>query len=202
MNRKWIGIGIIVLGALILFAIVYVLFFHNFNQDNQAQTPSSVDTATTPAKVEARPEIPASAVAQIPKLTKAQIGQEELKRKSMLFAERLGSYSNQSTYQNLEDLKIFMTDNMLRWATDFVAKRLADTGDSQTYFGVSTKAVSAEVIKFDDANGIAEIDVSTQRNESTATVSNSKTYGQHLDVKLKKINGDWKIDSAIWGEQK
>ena len=115
------------------------------------------------------------------------------------FVERFGSYSNQSNYNNINDLKIFMTKNMSNWADKFIKEQREKSQVNDIYYGITTKAVSEKVQEFDEDVGQAEILVSTRRREALGTTNNvSKTYNQNILVTFVKERGSWKVDSAYW----
>lgn len=115
---------------------------------------------------------------------------------SSAFAERFGSYSNQSNFQNIRDLQIFMTDSMKRWSENYINSFTAR--DNSIYYGVTTKALNAQLIKYSEDKE-AEILVKTQRRESVGNTANSTISYQDISIKLKKERGDiWKVDGAFW----
>ncbi|MEK9152255.1 MAG: hypothetical protein AAB692_02720 [Patescibacteria group bacterium] len=121
-----------------------------------------------------------------------------LKRLASAFAERLGSYSNQSNFDNILDLKVFMTSTMAAWADKYAAQQRANQGDAAVYFGVTTRAISTDVASFEDAAGKARITVKTQRNETKGDGSAPRVYYQDLRVDFLKLGDTWKIDGAYW----
>ena len=203
-KRKLIGIGIIVLGFVLMAGIIYLIFIKKFGDQESTQTKNSNQTVNNTIAVDTKiveKDIDARKL-NIPKVEKTaqEVDQEALKSSAKLFAERFGSFSTQSTYQNMVDLEMFMTDSMKAWSKKYVAEKTSDPEAYKTYHGFSTKAVTAEATKYDDAAGIAIIKVGTYRVESTETMSNSKSYGQILNITYKKVNGTWKADEARWSE--
>lgn len=199
MNRRILGISIIVIALAIIAFIVYFIFFYDFNkktvvaptatstsQEETVVNLPTVNTPTTPASVSVNNNI-----------TPAPVGQDDLQRIGSAFAERFGSYSNHSNFANIKDLKIFMTAKMQAWADNYIAEQTSATY-SGIYYGITTKAVSTKVNKFNDATGTGEILVKTQRIESTGTTSNNKTIYQNILIKFIKERGAWKVDSASW----
>ncbi len=138
-------------------------------------------TGTTPAAPQPKPD-----------------EQAELRRLAMAFAERFGSFSNSSDFENITDLEVFMSDAMVAWAEKFVADARAGRVVSPVYFGTTTRSISAEVVAFNSSAGTAEIKVTTQRQELTGTSSGGNVYYQVLDLKFLKKAAVWKVDSANW----
>ena len=114
----------------------------------------------------------------------------------MSFAERFGSYSNQSDYGNFTDLKIMMTDNMKSWVDTYVAQLKKQNSASGAYYGLTTQAVTATVSSFDDKTGQAAVIVTVKQVASTAKVTGGPSVTKKLDLTFKKVNGDWLVDRA------
>jgi hypothetical protein len=199
MNRKWIGIIIILLGLILAAGIIYVLFFYDFSPASPTAkvTPKADDSKTAPAAVTPKTETKKVFEAQKPAEPKT-VGEDDLKRIAALFAERYGSYSNQSNYRNLRDLKIFMTAKMQAWTDNYIKEAIAKKTDASIYYGISTKAISYRVEKFDEDAGMAKIIVNTQRKESIADTSNSGGFAQEIEIYFKKESNVWKVDEAVW----
>ena len=126
-------------------------------------------------------------------------GKDDIKRMASSFAERFGTYSNQSDFSNILDLKIFMTREMQRWADSYVMDNRSIPQSADIYYGITTRSVAGELIEFDDELGSAKVVVSTRRQEARADRSNvSDIFNQQIEVELKKENGAWKIDQAFW----
>lgn len=122
----------------------------------------------------------------------------DLTRMSMSFVERFGSYSNQSNYNNIEDLMMYMSQDMSDWAEDHIRENRRKKQNVSIYSGVSTRALSAQAIDFDSTGGTAEIKISTQRRESTGSTSNAKIYYQDIKVYFVQEDSVWKVDGAYW----
>ena len=123
-----------------------------------------------------------------------------LKRLASAFAERFGSFSNQSSYENILDLKSFMSPAMAKWADNYVAEAAAKGQPNPEYFGMVTRAVAAEVIKLDENAGIAKIAVTTQRQE-IASNGDEKLFYQVISIDLIKTGDTWQVDTAKWGDK-
>ncbi len=198
MNRKYIGIVIIVLGILAIFLILYFLFFFDFNkaeniqdlpeQNEQANIMNLPKTTEDSSVVEEEPRR---------SVTKRELNEADLAKMASSFAERFGSYSNHSNFGNIRDLKIFMTKKMQIWADRFISDQVKDNY-SDIYFGVTTKSISTETKNFDESEGLASMLVKTQRRESTGSTNNISTYYQDISIMFTKENGSWKVDGATW----
>lgn len=123
---------------------------------------------------------------------------DDFKQMSRSFAERFGSFSNQSDYGNIEDLEIFMSAKMRAWAKKYVSDLRVNSKYSGSFYGVVTKAlVEPNVLDFDLESDSVNVLVSTQREENSSD-QESKVYNQDIKIKFVKIGGEWLVDSAIW----
>lgn len=206
MNRKYIGLLIILLGLIAMVAFIYFSFFYEPSQKEVVQQPvaqeqkqntSSKTQINTPAITDSQEKAVISAKPQTI-INKEDVTEEDLKRMAGSFAERFGSYSNQSDYGNIRDLELFMSDNMKRWAEKFIADSIAQQNKTDIYYGITTRAVSKTVQQFDENGGSAKILVRTQRRESTGTTANAINFYQDVLVSFVKEKGAWKVDSAYW----
>jgi len=159
---------------------------------SQDKTVAANVNSPAPAEPKTEPVVPAAPA-------KPDTG-AALKRLASAFAERFGSFSNQSSYENILDLKSFMSPAMAKWADDYVAGALAKGQVNPEYFGMVTRSVAAEVIKLDETAGIAKIAVTTQRRE-IASNGDEKLYYQIISIDLVKIVDTWKVDAATWGDK-
>lgn len=203
-DGKKMLIALIIIILLLLAALVWFLFFFKWpkkaepvtNQQSTEQPVQQLDTVDdTIATSVKQLEIVADKDAQAP--DQKDVEMTNLEKLASLFAERLGSYSNQSEYGNLVDLKVFMTDSMNGWADDYIAKAKAESNYDGVYRGVMTRAISAEVSDLDDSNGTAKAVVHTQKVESS-DVSDNVVYYEDLSIGFKKEGPVWLVDDARW----
>ena len=206
MNRKLIGILIITSGLIILVGIVYVIFFYDFSPKEPERQEEAPEISVVPSIQEEsiQEEIPAQPVKQeitTPKerpITQRAVSQKDLERIAASFAERFGSYSNQSNFRNLTDLKIYMSARMKSWVNNYVKTARVKDSATDIYYGITTKAMTQEVKSFDDDLGEAEILVKTQRREAVGTTANASTFYQDILVNFIKEKGMWKVNNAYW----
>ncbi|PLX21752.1 hypothetical protein C0584_01450 [Candidatus Parcubacteria bacterium] len=123
--------------------------------------------------------------------------ESQLKRTAALFIERFGSYSNQSNFSNISDLKIYMSEGMKVWADDFVQKNNVDR-DVSTYYGITTKAISQDVEFIDESAGNVSILVTSLRRETGGDLSEDNSFYQEALVRFVLEKGFWKVSSANW----
>lgn len=202
MNKKIWGIIIVIAALAIIAGIVYIIFFYRFSsQPEQAvRAPAPTAPAKTSAEsaVEPPPVLPTAALEPPVEPKKTEIEADDLARMASAFAERFGSFSNQSDYDNIRDLEIFMTDSLKSWAENYVNDVRVKKTQTAIYYGIITKAISNEVKKFDAAAGQAEILVKTQRRETAGVSGNSSTFYQDIIIKYGREQGVWRVDGIYW----
>ncbi|KKU13020.1 MAG: hypothetical protein UX17_C0030G0020 [Parcubacteria group bacterium GW2011_GWC2_45_7] len=127
----------------------------------------------------------------------AEVAQASLEAFARSFIERYGSYSNQSNYDNLEDLYPFMTKNLQQSTQDFVqSERAKMRTQTPAYFGITTRVLSSMVsLLNDDRAGLV---IKTQRRESGSDPNASRLYYQDVELKLVMVGEQWKVDVAEW----
>jgi len=203
-NRRLIGILIIVFGLAVIIAIVYFGFLRQApgpadNGDGQAtptgQLPGETAVPTTTPGDQPRNEQRYDIASE----PAHEFGVADLEKMAMAFSERLGSYSSQSDYSNLTDLKIYMTASLQDWASDYADKLRSDHANT-AYYGISTTAIYATVKSFDKTDGTASVTVTTERRESTAAINGGEPFRQDIDLNFKEVNGQWLVDSAYWAK--
>ncbi len=203
-NRKYIGILIIIVGLIAFAGFIYFMFFYNFSSGNLTQKKKNTAapiTATSGLPAEQSSENSAQrAIINVKKQNQFEkkITGNDLKRLAASFVERFGSYSNQANYGNIRDLKIFMSVKMKKWADRFIKEEADKNTDSGIYYGIMTKAAAAQVNRFDNDSGLAEIMVNTQRRKAAGAPNNTVSFQQNIIVNFIKENGVWKVDSAVW----
>jgi hypothetical protein len=203
-NRKKIGLLIIIIGLLIL-AIIIIMFLK--------KTKPSVDVISTSPIIENNGNLNPTDDIEMPTTTPGDrplnyqtyditkesphaLNANDAAKLSSSFAERLGSFSNQSDYGNVTDLKIFMTSSMRDWADKYVADLKAKPYSGE-YYGIMTKSLTTKVLSYDDKKGTVKIEVVTERQESQASLIGA-TYVQKMTLDLVKINDEWLVDNAVW----
>ena len=221
MSKKIIGIIIIALAFLLLLGIIYGFFinpdfFSNFFNKKEviintdSQNKNTLDQKTTdqiksPKKIKEIKIINEQIINNLeenkPKTAVSSVrsSKDDLMRLSSSFTERFGSYSNQSDYSNLSNLIIFMSDKMKNWAENFIKESRINKGPTDIYYGITTKVVKEEILKYDEDLEVAEVLVNTRRKEASASAENySDTFSQNITISFIKENGAWKVDSAEW----
>jgi len=202
-KQQKLALLIIFISLLIIAAVIYFFFWQKpietgVNPDIQINEPSG-QLPSSPEPTDITPsDRPRNNIKyDLSQEEEHEINAGDVAKIAEAFAERLGSYSNQSNYANFEDLNIFMTASMREWAVSYVDKMKADNPYNGGYYGITTKAISTKTVSFDDDKGEAEIIVSTQRRE--VSLENSEnTFNQDLRLVFLKDKNQWLVDGAYW----
>lgn len=207
-TKKRIWLILILLLILIIAALIYLFLSYykpapsqpqeNLNNGNVNEPPAAVNL---PANLNSFNNPDPAVVADIqglngnaPEPTK----EEAAAVVAEAFAERFGSYSNQSDYANLDDLQIFMTDNINNWVIKYKEQLRKENPDFNSYYAMETKAISKQINSMDEKAGKAEITVKTQRQEFKNSINDPRVFYQDILIKLVKVGNEWKVDGAYW----
>jgi hypothetical protein len=197
MDRRFVGFFFIGLGIIILILIIYFLFFFKFNKPAQETPKTATTTQEQPAKTVVEPP----KILETKPVTKDDLNQEGVTRLAASFAERFGSYSNHSNFQNMDDLKLFMTDKMKAWSEDYVKTQTIKQAGKTEYYGITTNAITKKMLEYDDAKGTAKVLIQAQRRETIGQAGEPSSFGQAIEVTLLKQGGTWKVDQAYWKDR-
>jgi hypothetical protein len=121
----------------------------------------------------------------------------DLAKRSKAWAERFGSFNNQSNYGNFTDLKIYMTESFSDWVNNYIKELKTKNPNGASYYGIVTHALSSEIVDFNKAASKATVKVLTERIESD-TSGEKEPYYQTLRFELVELNDEWLIDAAYW----
>jgi len=204
-RKKVIWLLLILLLLLIIAAIIYLLLFYykispaGVTNNNGNLNQPVIPKATTPVTFnQPNPEVMAEVQGLNPT---AAVNTSEKKGATFIatsFAERFGSYSNQSNYKNLDELDSFVTDSMRKWLATYKEQLRKQNPDINTYYALETKAISTDVKSIDEKLGQGEIIVKTQRQEFKNTINNPRVFYQDLLLKMLKVDDQWKVNGAYW----
>ncbi len=117
--------------------------------------------------------------------------QNDLTLTARVFIERYGSWSNQSNFENFEDLYPLMTDSLKTQTQSFIAQQQAN----KTYYSLETKILSLDLTNL-VVDTSAEFSASVQQQEIKD--SNDSTLYKTVKLVLLKQGTDWKVDQIIF----
>ena len=208
-DNKKVLIALIILILLLLAAVVFFLFFFKWPKK---QAPAKVEVKQEQPVVKPEPVVEevATSVKQLIVNIKddttapapADLEKSNLEKTASLFAERLGSFSNQSDFGNILDLKNLMTESMQAWADGYVATARKNTVYDGVYRGTITRAISTDVEDFDSNANTVKAVVHAQKVESSGDVNSETTYYEDLAITFVKDGNVWLVDFAKWQGKK
>lgn len=180
---------LIVVGGLVIIAVIIWVFLGT----GKAPKTPAVDETQPVAKVEVKP---ATVPIQVPALSETEKAETSLKALATSFAERFGTYTNQSGYAGLEDLTPLLTPSMSNWLKNTYIPKLKSEHDPKGFFyRVITSAPVVEVLT--QTADRATVMVSSQRTE-TVNQDSSASYLQDLKIEFLKKTNQWLVDGAFW----
>lgn len=190
LDRKKIIIILIVIILVVVLVLLWWFFFRpgeplaNINQNANTNANAAI---TSTGQLE---QLPPPSPERIEEEKNYPLG---LKQLAYSFSERFGSYSSDSRFANLRDLKILMTSKMQKATDDFIA---SDGIAVDVYEGFDAKALSSELISYSENQ--AEVLVKTQRAQYLGDKLEPNIFYQDLLLKFVKVGEEWKVDEANW----
>ncbi|MEA3249556.1 MAG: hypothetical protein U9Q03_04325 [Patescibacteria group bacterium] len=201
-NKKILGVVITVIVLFLLLLLVWIstqqtgpgdITITNTAPDRPADT--GILNTTFGAGVE-RPVLEAIGPAEPTSDPEAPDPRSNLKRLAHSFAERYGSFSNQGDFENLKELRAFMTDSMVKEVDAYIAEASARGSGTPAYVGMTTRALSSAMERIDEGSGTASIRVNTQRQETTS--AGTRVFYQEITIDFIRSGEIWEVDSAEW----
>ncbi len=184
----------IIIGVVVAFiAFVVVMLMGNYvPKEPVVETPlASIALPQTPSGTPAQPSSVPAPLPQVPAPA------PEVTTLVRAFAERFGSFSNQSDFENVRELSPFMSPVMQLWADRFIAESRAKLVKGAPYYGVTTRVLQMQVRALDEKAGSGEVLAKTQRREVKGNET-PRSFSQDLLVSVKKIDGEWKVERVEW----
>jgi len=203
-NKKIIGVIVAVVVLLLLLVVVWLSSLQTQESINIVNTQTNTTTGggalnTSFGAAANRSVLDATGpVAPTPTPEKPDVG-ANLKRLAASFAERYGSFSNQGDFENLKELRVFMTDSMVREVDAYIAEAGSREAAVPDYVGMTTRALNSTVESFNESAGTATVRVNTQRQEVKS--SGTRVFYQELVLKFISSGEIWEVDSADWEEE-
>lgn len=182
----------VTIAGVILLALMFVVWWITrdpapgpVTEEERAQTLPT--TSTTPKP------IPTIDYANAPRVQEVSAGTV-----ARTFVERIGSYSSESDYQNVNDVTGLVTSELAARLAEDAEDARAKTPDHGGYYGISTSFVGAEKIAESEVSIV--LLVQTQREESFGSPGNSTVRYQTVEVTLVKEQEEWKVSEYTWGD--
>jgi len=184
-NRVFALIFLMLLLVLLIFLLWW--WFGGVAPVEPVVVPRTIDdTVVLPSRQPT--EIVPSPIPEVPVISDGELQIMTLARN---FAERYGSWSTDTDFQNLRDLFPNITNTLQRR----FESTIASAATPQEYKGFQTKALNVRVTSLEATT--AEATVVTQRAETLSDLSQNIKY-ENLDVSMVKIGDFWYVDNATW----
>ena len=205
MNPKTKAI-IIIIGAVILFALLIAVIFDLFPSRSDEITQPQDQEVVLPDRDQGLPEgavFDASNAQEFNDLNPVIFGdddssslEKEAKDLAIFFIERFGTYSSDANFANIDDLRGFMTDNMRLSMDDY--KKSVPKRDK--YYAVSAQIAAIDAKMFSLSSRSAVFDAIVEREEDAG--NSRDNYAQQVEISLKQNNtGQWKVNNIVWGQK-
>jgi len=197
MNKTKIILIVLLVIAVILLGLFWYLSSIKQKEEVVIDYTPPIDTnqPLDNEEVEKEKEEP---VLKIPQASEQEKLQAQLIKMSSAFVERYGSFSNQSDFENLEDLLQFMSKNLEFKTQRFINDKRFEGVDSNIYYGMTTKVLNNKSVDFSSGRSKAFFKFSTQRQEVVGSSINANVFYQDVEIELIKEAGVWKIDKINW----
>ncbi len=112
------------------------------------------------------------------------------------FVERFGSYSSESDYVNVDDVKNLATPAFQSELDTLVRQFRSQTDPSDGYTGISTRIITIQPTVETDTN--MTFLITTQRQEAIGNPGNASIRYQDVEVELVKSGDSWLINALTW----
>ncbi|MFH0987949.1 MAG: hypothetical protein V1763_01090 [Parcubacteria group bacterium] len=193
MSRQLQIVLIILAGLIIITGIV--LFILKFSGGPVVQNVTVNETKPV-AKVSDKTLQQAANDISFPEPSAADKAQVQIKNLSLSFAERFGTYTNQSDYSSISDLLPMMTASMADWTVKQYIPQLKKTHDPAGFpYRIVTQGPAVSLS--DVSAGKATATVATSRVETVGDKS-PREFLQSLVLNFVSQNGGWLVDAAFW----
>lgn len=186
-RKRMIEIGVAIVILLALLGVIFWMTRENTAQQIEEEKNTTLPTAnTTPApKPTYDPE-------DVPKAQEVSAGTV-----ARTFVERVGSYSSESDFQNIDDVLGLVTTRLgAQLEREAKQARRQEPGGEGGYYGVSTSYLGAKTTQETEAS--MTLMVQTQREEAFGSPGNEEIRYQAIEVVLVQEGGVWKVDAYTW----
>lgn len=159
------------------------------------KSPVPENPDTSPLKKVELPKGEAEKVV-VPPPTDNQKIASAVKNVAFSFAERFGTFTNQSNYENFKDLNSVLTASAQTWLSNVYLPELRKLHDPEGFFyRIITQSRTAEFLEQTDS--AVKIKIKTEREETIGD-SETKIFNQDLIIELVKANDNWMINGVYW----
>ena len=106
----------------------------------------------------------------------------------------------------IDDVSENVNDIVENAYIELSSNNLSKSGDSKTHNNnrflsecvMITKVITSEVFDIDEGEGVATIEMSTQRQEVAQGGIQTNVYYQDVRVEMIRVETDWKVNGVFW----
>lgn len=179
---------------LIVLCVVVVLGIIIYFVATREKSPTPDQDATPIKKVVIDKESAAKVV--LPPPTDSEKQAASVKNIALSFAERFGTFTNQSNYQSFNDLKPVLTAATQVWLQNSYLPMLMKEHDPRGFFyRIVTDARTAEILE-QTATSV-KVKIAAQREETKGDAA-PQSFIQNLVIDLVLENNNWLINGVYW----
>lgn len=192
MNKKLIGLILILISLIIGIIIIYLVFFYNPKPVTSPEPePTVTPSLTTDIEVQPQFETQVLPVDTRPATTE-ELTEENSRQVAINFIQRYGTYSNQADLARLNDLKFFVTSAYLRQLSSQISKA---NQDYENYSSFMTRSISERNLVSESTRAIYLITTKRVETKGDGTINE---FNQDVRVELVKESGAWLVTEASW----
>jgi hypothetical protein len=192
MSKRTKTILIIVIIVIVGLAIALILKNRLAPSDQLFNAPA--DNLNQPATPSAQGNLPSAGnilpSGPIENLTPVEQGLYNVARN---FAERYGTFSTDSSFANLAEVKLFSSARLSRQIDEMIAAG-QQTGE---FYGITSKVLNVKVKEANEETGSGQSIVFLQRQETKAN-DQPRVFYQQLGLLMIKSGNNWLVDAAEW----
>ncbi|MBP9828334.1 hypothetical protein KBC55_04280 [Patescibacteria group bacterium] len=172
----------------VVIALILLILFLVLNR-RQAVLPDTAPQNNLPSTSQATPSttLTPTQLAQVPE--PQAVSAQTIAR---TFAERIGSYSSEADFANLDDVAALGTAKLQAK----IENMKATTVLGESYYGISTTILGLDEISSTETTQV--INVRTQRQEAVGSPGNVAVRYQTLEVTLLFDGTGWLVDDFVW----
>ncbi len=185
-TRKKIEL-IIAVVVIVIFIVMLAVFLRQPVQDEVAIQDDTTDQLNeVPSRAARATEIETSDIPKTSTVSATTIART--------FVERFGSYSSESNFANVEDIKSLATEDFQTDLEEIIdkARKQADGA----YYGISTIVITTKSV--DETDTAMTLRMTTQREEAIDDPSKPIVRYQEIVVDLVKVGDNWLVDGFTW----
>ena len=197
MNKKTV-ITIVIL-LVLLAAGTGIIYWYWQNQSQVPDKSQLKDETSTRNQISSPGNLPVDEKASKPaKKKEVKAVESELLSTVRYFTERWGTYSNQSNFQNIRDLRPVMTEDFFSEVYGKYEPKSDIDLSKQSYEGYETKVISIDWENQSDNEATALVTTNRRHLVGSDTVD---TYPQKIRLTLVKQAGVWRVATAVWQDK-